>query len=54
MNLQDALNCQKYCNATFAKRMQPKLRKEIKYLSLGMVNKAKVAMEVKPTLEIEI
>jgi hypothetical protein len=50
----DALSHKKYCNATFAKRMQPELRREIKYLNLGMVNEAKVTMEVDPTLEVEI
>jgi hypothetical protein len=34
--------------------MQPELRREIKYLNLGMVNEAKVTMEVEPTLEVEI
>jgi hypothetical protein len=50
----DALSRNKYCNATFAKRMQPELRREIKYLNLGMVSEAKVTMEVEPTLEVEI
>jgi hypothetical protein len=50
----DALSRKKYCNATFAGRMPPKLRREIKYLNLGIVNEAKVAMEVEPTLEAEI
>jgi hypothetical protein len=50
----DTLSRKKYCNATFARRMPSKLRREIKYLNLGMVNKAKVAMEVEPTLEAEI
>jgi hypothetical protein len=30
------------------------LQREIKYLDLGMVNEAKVTMEVEPTLEVEI
>jgi hypothetical protein len=30
------------------------LQREIKYLDLGMVNEAKVTMEVEPTLEAEI
>jgi hypothetical protein len=34
--------------------MQPELRREIEYLNLGMVNEAKVTMEVEPTLEAEI
>jgi hypothetical protein len=50
----DALIHKKYCNATFARRMQPKLRREIEYLSLGMLSEAKVTMEVEPTLEVEI
>jgi hypothetical protein len=50
----DALSRKKYCNATFAQRMPPKLRREVEYLNLGMVNEAKVVMEVEPTLEAEI
>jgi hypothetical protein len=50
----DALSRKKYCNATFARRMQPELRREIEYLNLGMVNEDKVTMEVEPTLEAEI
>jgi hypothetical protein len=50
----DALSRQKYCNATFVRRMQPELRREIEYLNLGMVNEAKVTMEVEPTLEAKI
>jgi hypothetical protein len=50
----DALSRKKYCNATFAKRIQPELHKEIKYLNLTIINNATVAMEVKPTLEAEI
>jgi hypothetical protein len=50
----DALNHKKYCNTTFAGRMQPELRKEIEYLNCGMVNEAKVTMKVEPTLEAEI
>jgi hypothetical protein len=50
----DALSRKKYCNATFARRMPPELRREIEYLNLGMVNEAKVVMEVDPTLEVEI
>jgi hypothetical protein len=50
----DALCRKKYCNATFARRMQPELRREIEYLNLGMVSEAKVAMEVELTLEVEI
>jgi hypothetical protein len=50
----DALSHKKYCNATFAKRMQPELQREIEYLNLGMVNESKVTMEVEPTLQAEI
>jgi hypothetical protein len=50
----DALSHKKYCNATFARRMQPELRREIEYLNLGMVNEAKVTTEVEPTLGVEI
>jgi hypothetical protein len=50
----DALSRKKYCNATFSRRMQPELRREIEYLNLGMVNEAKVTMEVESTLEVEI
>jgi hypothetical protein len=37
----DALSRKKYCNATLAQRMSPELRRE-------------VAMDVEPTLEVEI
>jgi hypothetical protein len=50
----DALSRKMYCNATFVRRMQPELQREIKYINLGMVNEAKVTMEVEPTLEVEI
>jgi hypothetical protein len=50
----DALSRKKYCSATFARRMQPELRREIEYLNLGMLNEAKVTMEAEPTLELEI
>jgi hypothetical protein len=49
----DALSRKKYCNTSFVRRMQPELRREIKYLNLGMVNEAKVTMEVEPTLEAQ-
>jgi hypothetical protein len=49
-----ALSRKKYCNTTFARRMLPELRREIKYLNLGMVNEAIITMEVEPTLEVEI
>jgi hypothetical protein len=50
----DALSRREYCNASFARRMQPELQREIEYLNLGMVNEAKVTMEFQPTLEVEI
>jgi hypothetical protein len=50
----DALSRKKYCNATFAKRVQPELLKEIKYLNLAIVNDATIIMEVEPTLEAKI
>jgi hypothetical protein len=50
----DALSRKKYCNTTFARRTQLELRREIEYLNLGMVNEAKVTMEVEPTLEAKI
>jgi hypothetical protein len=50
----DALSRKKYCNETFARRMQPELRREIEYLNLGIVSEAKVTMEVEPTLEVKI
>jgi hypothetical protein len=50
----DALSRKRYCNATFAKRIQPELHKEIKYLNLVIVKNTTVAMEVEPTLEAEI
>jgi hypothetical protein len=50
----DALSRKKYCNVTFARRMAPELRREVEYLNVGMVNEAKVVMEVEPTLEVEI
>jgi hypothetical protein len=34
--------------------MQPEMQREIEYLNLGMVSETKVAMEVEPTLEVEI
>jgi hypothetical protein len=50
----DALSSKKYCNTTFARMMQPELRREIEYLNLEMVNESKVRMEVELTLEAEI
>jgi ribonuclease HI len=50
----DALSRKKYCNATFVRRMQPELWREIEYLNLGILSEAKVTMEVEPTLEVEI
>jgi hypothetical protein len=50
----DALSRKKYCSATFARKMQPELQREIEYLNLGMVNESKVTMEVELNLEAEI
>jgi hypothetical protein len=50
----NALSRKKNCNATFARKMQAELRREIKYLNLSMVHESKVTMEVEPTLEAEI
>jgi hypothetical protein len=50
----EALSHKKYYNATFARTMQPELRREIKHLNLRMVNESKVRIEVEPTLEAEI
>jgi hypothetical protein len=50
----DALSRKNYCNATFTKRIQPELHREIRYLNLAIVNDAAVAMEVESTLEAEI
>jgi hypothetical protein len=50
----NALSHKKYCNTTFARTIQPELRREIEHLNLGMVNESKVRMEVEPTLEAEI
>jgi hypothetical protein len=50
----DALSRKKYCNATFARRMPPELRREIEYLNLGMASEANVTMEVEATRELEI
>jgi hypothetical protein len=50
----DALSRKMYCNTNFDRRMLLELQREIEYLNLGMVNEAKVTMEVEPTLEAEI
>jgi hypothetical protein len=50
----NALSHKKYCNATFAKRIQLELHREIKYLNLAIVNDVVVTVEVKPSLEAEI
>jgi hypothetical protein len=50
----DALSQRKYYKATLARRMQPELHREIKYLNLAIINDVAVAMEVEPTLEAEI
>jgi hypothetical protein len=50
----DALSRKKYCSATFARRMQLEVRREIEYLNLRMMNESKVTMKVELTLEAEI
>jgi hypothetical protein len=50
----DTLSHKKYCNATLARRMRPKLRQEIRYLNLVIVNEATIVVEVEPMLEAEI
>jgi hypothetical protein len=50
----DALSHKKYCNSTFARRMRPELRQEIRYLNLAMVNEIAMVVEMEPTLEAEI
>jgi hypothetical protein len=50
----EVLSHKKYCSATFARRMQPELYREIKYLNLAMVNDIAMVVEVEPTLESEI
>jgi ribonuclease HI len=47
----DAMSQRKYCKATFARRMWPELRGEIKYLNFTIVNDVAVATEIEPTLE---
>jgi hypothetical protein len=42
----DALSHKKYCNTTFARRMRPELRQEIRYINLAMVNEVAIAVEV--------
>jgi hypothetical protein len=49
-----ALSRRKYCTATFARRMRPELRREIKYLNLTIVNDVAVAVKVEPTFEAKI
>jgi hypothetical protein len=50
----DALSRNKYCNTTIARRMRQELHQEIRYLNLAMVNETTMAVEVEPTLEVEI
>jgi hypothetical protein len=50
----DTLSLKKYCNATFARRLRPELHQEIRYLNLAMVNETAMAVEVAPTLEVEM
>jgi hypothetical protein len=50
----DALCRKKYCNVAFARRLRLELRKEIRYLNSAMVNETTMAVDVEPTLEVEI
>jgi hypothetical protein len=50
----DGLSRKKYYNTSFARTMQPELRREIQHLNLGVLNESKVRMEVEPTIELEI
>jgi hypothetical protein len=50
----DTWSLRKYSKATFARRMQPELHREIKYLNLAIINDATDTMEVELTLEVEI
>jgi hypothetical protein len=50
----DALSHKKYCKATFGRRMRLELCQEIRNLNLAMVNEAAIAVEVEPTLKVEI
>jgi hypothetical protein len=47
----DALSHEKYCSATFAKKMRLELCREIRYLNLAMVNETTVVVEVEPMLK---
>jgi hypothetical protein len=50
----DALSRKKYYNTSFARTMQPELRREMEHLNLRMMNECKVRMEVELTLEVKI
>jgi hypothetical protein len=50
----DDLSRKRYCNATLAIGMRPKLRQESGYLIMAMVNETAMAIEMEPTLEAEI
>jgi hypothetical protein len=50
----DALSRKKYCSAIFARRMRLEMCQEIIYLNLAMVNETAMAVEIEPTLEVEI
>jgi hypothetical protein len=50
----DALHHKNYRNTTFARRMRPELRQEIRYLNLAMVAETTMALEVEPMIEAEI
>jgi hypothetical protein len=50
----NALSSKKYYSATFTRRMQLELCREIRYLNLPIVNDTTVAVEIEPMLESEI
>jgi hypothetical protein len=50
----DALSRKKYCSVIFARRMRLEMCQEIIYLNLAMVNETAMAVEIEPTLEVEI
>jgi hypothetical protein len=50
----DALSRKRYCNMTLTREMPPELCEKMEKLNLRMVNDLVVAMEIEPTLEVEI
>jgi hypothetical protein len=50
----DALSHKKYYNATVVRKMKLELRQEFAYLNLAMVHETVMAVEMEPTLEVEI